>query len=145
MNLGGSSSEEDNAEIMDIVTKQSVLTNKALNVKALYAGTNMINGQLRTGRPLPGNMSQTQPMALPPAAIQSKMRSIGSKFAGKQVPKGKVVARQDDRNRTSMAAGGKPVPAQGSIAIAKANKLKNIQALRRVQQPQGQSSGGMMD
>lgn len=145
MNLGGSSSEEDNAEIMDIVTKQSVLTNKALNVKALYAGTNMINGQLRTGRPLPGNMSQTQPMALPPAAIQSKMRSIGSKFAGKQVPKGKVVARQEDRNRTSMAAGGKPVPAQGSIAIAKANKLKNIQALRRVQQPQGQSSGGMMD
>ena len=43
MNLGGSSSEEDNAEIMDIVTKQSVLTNKALNVKALYAGTKLAN------------------------------------------------------------------------------------------------------
>ena len=38
MDVLGSSSEEDNAAIMDIVTKQSVLTNKAPQMKRSFPG-----------------------------------------------------------------------------------------------------------
>lgn len=110
-----------------------MLTKKAPNVKALYAG--LLNQQQRTGRPLPGNMSSTQPMMGNPQ-IQAKIRPIGSKFPSKPQLKGQGVGAQGEMKRSGggHAKGGPVGSAQASKGISKVQQIKamNIQAMRRV-------------
>ena len=140
-----SSSEDDNAAIMDIVTKQSVLTNKAPQMRKSFQGMGGMYGQQsRSSRPMPGNMSATHaPPSMMGSGAQNKMRAFNTfGKTGKNAP----ANFQGDSKRpaASMLKGGPSAGggagllhgqklAGSSISIAKGSKMKaiNMHAIRR--------------